>query len=140
VTLYRLPLSGSPRVVRPFAAPLTAYGPGHRGVDLASTSGQTVLAAAAGTVTFAGTVAGRGGVVIAHRDGVRTEYEPVSASVSVGAKVVGAEPIGVVRGVHAGCAPPGSCLHWGARRCSVYFDPLTLLEPLGVVRLLPLAG
>src|SRR4051794_34920547 len=82
VRTYEAPVAGPLRVVRSFVAPITTYGPGHRGVDLGSREGQTVLAAATGTVTFAGSVAGRGVVVIAHPDGIRTEYEPVTASVS----------------------------------------------------------
>ncbi|MEO6502329.1 MAG: M23 family peptidase, partial [Jatrophihabitantaceae bacterium] len=44
--------------------------------------------------------------------------------------------IGVVRGAHRSCAP-APCLHWGARRGEAYLDPMSLLRPLGVVRLLP---
>jgi murein DD-endopeptidase MepM/ murein hydrolase activator NlpD len=88
-------------------------------------------------VTFAGTIAGRGLVVIAHRDGVRTEYEPVTASVHTGATVAGGDAIGTVHGAHGTCAA-GRCLHWGARRGDAYLDPLLLLRPLGVVRLVPL--
>ncbi|WP_367726635.1 hypothetical protein [Microbacterium sp. LMI1-1-1.1] len=45
------------RLERPFIAPAHAYGPGHRGVDLGGAA--TVRAPAAGTVAFAGPVAGR---------------------------------------------------------------------------------
>jgi murein DD-endopeptidase MepM/ murein hydrolase activator NlpD len=90
-------------------------------------------------VTFAGPVAGRGVVVIAHPDGVRTEYEPVQPQVEVGAAVQGGEPIGRLAGRHPGCAPR-RCLHWGARRGDTYLDPMSLLRPLGPVRLLPWPG
>jgi murein DD-endopeptidase MepM/ murein hydrolase activator NlpD len=123
------------RVVRQFAPPANRYGPGNRGVDLAASAAGIVLAAGAGRVTFAGQVAGRGVVVVEHADGVRTEYEPVSASVRVGATVSAAQPIGRLAGTHGGCTQP--CLHWGARYGGEYLDPMTLLEPLGVVRLLP---
>ena len=132
---YLPPLPGALRVVRPFDPPRTPYGPGHRGVDLAGPQGATVRAPAAGTVRFAGAVGGRGVVVIAHPDGIRTEYEPVRPLVSAGATVAAGAPIAVLRGRHAGC--PGSCLHWGARRGEAYLDPLTLLAPLGPVVLLP---
>ena len=68
------------RVVRAFEQPAGPYGPGHRGVDLAAAAGDAVRAAADGTVTFAGSVAGRGVVVVRHADGVRTEYEPLTVS------------------------------------------------------------
>lgn len=123
-------------VLRRFDPPASLYGPGHRGVDLAAPDGTPVRAAGAGTVAFAGRVAGRGVVVIAHRDGVRTEYEPLTVGVATGASVTAGVRIGVVHGRHAGC-PPGGCLHWGARRRQQYLDPLSLLWPLGPVRLLP---
>ena len=51
---------------------------------------------------FAGSVAGRGVVVIAHPDGISTEYEPVRASVRAGAAVRGGQPVGVVAGAAPG--------------------------------------
>lgn len=133
---YSWPLAPPDRVVRGFDPPTTPFGPGHLGVDLAARQGQAVLAAAAGLVTFAGPVAGRGVVVIAHADGVRTEYEPVKPSVAAGDAVARGAEIATVSGEHPGC-PVSSCLHWGARRGEDYIDPLSLLEPLGPVRLLP---
>src|SRR5690349_17646532 len=65
---YRAPVPGA--VVRPFAPPPTPYAAGHRGVDLAAGPSAVVGAAAAGTVRFAGAVAGRGVVVLAHADGI----------------------------------------------------------------------
>ncbi|GAB2488326.1 hypothetical protein GCM10027265_45450 [Jatrophihabitans fulvus] len=130
-----VPPVAPPTVVRPFDPPAGPYGPGHRGVDLATRRGAVVVAAAAGTVTFAGAVAGRGVVVVAHADGIRTEYEPVRPSVRAGTPVARGQPVGVVTGSHRGC--PAGCVHWGARRGEVYLDPLELLRPLGPVRLLP---
>jgi murein DD-endopeptidase MepM/ murein hydrolase activator NlpD len=131
---YRAPLPL--QVVRPFEAPATPYGPGHRGVDLAATPGVGVRAAGAGVVSFAGRVAGRGVVVLLHPDGVRTEYEPVRPAVRAGEAVTAGQLIARVSGQHGSCAP-GRCLHWGARRGTEYFDPLLLLRRLGPVRLLP---
>lgn len=125
------------RVVRPFAPPETPYGPGHLGVDLRVSPGETVRSAGAGVVRFAGPVAGRGVVVVLHPDGVRTEYEPVRPLVRVGAAVTRNQPIAEIRGRHLGCE--GTCLHWGARRGDTYLDPLSLLRPLGPVVLLPWA-
>jgi murein DD-endopeptidase MepM/ murein hydrolase activator NlpD len=131
---YRTPVPGA--VVRGFEAPPTPYAAGHRGVDLATTPGEAVRTAAPGTVSFAGMVAGRGVVVVLHADGIRTEYEPVSPAVAAGDTVAAGTVLGSVAGTHGDCAP-GGCLHWGARRGEVYFDPLTLLNQLGPVRLLP---
>jgi murein DD-endopeptidase MepM/ murein hydrolase activator NlpD len=133
---YRPPVDGPVRVLRGFSPPSTPYGPGHLGVDLAFADGDPVLAAAAGLVRFAGQVADRGVLVIEHPDGISTEYEPLTPTVAAGASVVAGQPVGRLTGQHPGC-PAASCLHWGARRNGQYVDPLSLLRPLGVVRLLP---
>ncbi|MDQ1645344.1 MAG: hypothetical protein QOJ50_1528 [Cryptosporangiaceae bacterium] len=133
----RWPLDGRPAVVRRFSPPPTPYGRGHRGADLGSQPGATVRAAASGTVTFAGTVGGKGVVVVAHAGGLRTTYEPVTATATVGTQVLAGAPIGILDPGHPGC-PVAACLHWGLRRGDLYLDPLTLLG-LGQVRLLPLA-
>jgi murein DD-endopeptidase MepM/ murein hydrolase activator NlpD len=83
-------------------------------------------------------VAGRGVVVIAHPDGITTEYEPLAVTVQPGTRVAAGQPIGVLRGAHRGCS--GACLHWGAKRGAAYLDPLGLLDPLGPVVLLPWTG
>lgn len=124
------------RVLLGFQPPSSPYGPGHRGVDLALTQGGLVTAAGDGVVSFAGPIAGRGVVVIVHADGISTEYEPVVPTVRAGATVGRGRAIGRLSGMHAPCAP-ASCLHWGARRGSVYVDPLSLLRGFGPVRLLP---
>jgi murein DD-endopeptidase MepM/ murein hydrolase activator NlpD len=142
------PLAGSPTVVRGFHAPASRYGPGHRGVDLTAQAGEPVLAAGAGTVMFAGTVAGRGVVSVNHPGGRRTTYEPVSATVAVGQQVSRGERIGTVTPGHPGC-PVIVCLHWGVLRGAdqdkddpagplrEYLDPLRLI--IGTrVRLLPI--
>lgn len=131
------PLVGTPSVVRPFDPPDTPYGPGHRGVDLAGAPGATVLAAGAGVVAFAGRVAGRGVVSVQHAGGLRTTYEPVTASVAAGAPVELGSPLGSLDTGHPGCPVP-ACLHWGLRREQTYLNPLLLLRPHRV-RLKPLA-
>lgn len=136
---WQPPVAGPVRVLRPFQAPVTEYGPGHRGVDLAIRPGQHALAAGPGRVSFSGRVAGRGVVVIAHSAELRTSYEPVDPAVRAGARVqVGAILGTVQRSAHCGAA---GCLHWGLRRGRTYLDPMSLLdghEEHGSVRLLPL--
>ena len=133
---WTAPLGGALHVTRGFAPPATAYGAGHRGVDLAGTPGMPVLAAGAGTVLFAGMVAGRPVVSIAHANGLRTTYEPVDPSVAAGRAVASGSPIGSLLTGHAGC-PEAACLHWGLLRGNAYLDPLLLLHPPRI-RLLPL--
>jgi murein DD-endopeptidase MepM/ murein hydrolase activator NlpD len=133
---FRWPLDGTPPVVRPFVPPPTPYGRGHRGVDLGSSPGAVVRAAGPGVVTFAGPVAGRGVVVVRHRGGLRTTYEPVVVRVTTGTTVEAGDRVGILAAGHAGC-PAAACLHWGLLRGRVYLDPLALLG-LGPVRLWPL--
>jgi len=117
-----------------FDPPAENWFPGHRGVDLSGQKGETVVAAAAGTVTFAGPLAGRGVVVVDHGE-LRTTYEPVTPLVGVGDRVGIGQPIASLDVGHAGCRL-GVCLHWGLRRGEEYLDPLSILDGHHV-RLLP---
>ena len=134
---WRWPLAGPHEVVRGFDPPSSRYGAGHRGVDLPASPGTPVRASAAGRVTYAGQLAGRGVLVVTH-GGLRTTYEPVTATVPLGAVVAPGEVVGQVQAGHAGC-PVAACLHWGLRRGEEYLDPVRLVER-GPVRLLPLEG
>lgn len=132
---FAWPLAPPHPVIRPFQPPSTPYGPGHRGVDLGTQQDAPVLAAGAGVVAFAGTVAGRGVVSIDHAGGIRTTYEPVAAVVTPGQRVDLGTVIGKLTAGHC----PQACLHWGARRGEEYLDPLGLLST-GQVRLKPWDG
>ena len=121
------------QVVTGFDPPDVTWGSGHRGVDLEGGPGETVVAAADGTVTYAGVLAGRGVVVVDHGV-VRTTYEPVAATVTVGEVVGRGQEIGRLLAGHASC-PSTTCLHWGLREGDTYLDPLLLLG--APIRLLP---
>lgn len=129
------PLRPEPAVVHDFDPPDSPYGAGHRGVDLLGRTGQRVHAALAGTVTYAGLLAGRGVVVVGH-GATRTTYEPVTASVVVGQPLARGEPIGALELSGSHCFPR-ACLHWGWLAGTTYLDPLRLVGT-GPVRLLPL--
>lgn len=131
------PLDPPPQVVHGFEAPPGPYAAGHRGADLAATPGQAVRAPAGGLVAFAGWVAGREVLSIDHSGGLRTTYEPVQATATVGAQVRPGEVVGVVTSSPGHCLP-GSCLHWGLRRDQDYLDPLRMVATGRSIRLLPL--
>ncbi|GAB3157440.1 hypothetical protein GCM10027059_00440 [Myceligenerans halotolerans] len=116
-------------VARGFDAPDSAWGAGHRGVDLAAAAGAEIRSPGPGTVTFAGTIAGRGVLVVTHPDGLRSSLEPVTAAVPVGTAVAAGEPVGTAGPPSAGHCAPESCVHWGVRRGERYVDPLSLLRP-----------
>ncbi len=127
-------------MLRRFRAPPSPWAAGHRGLDLAARTGDGVLAVAPGTVTHRGTVAGRGTVTVLHADGLRSTYEPLDPSVSVGEVVTAGQRLGVVQpgaGASATHCGPRVCLHLGARRGDAYLDPWPLLVR-GRLALLPL--
>jgi murein DD-endopeptidase MepM/ murein hydrolase activator NlpD len=140
------PVGNRPVVLRGWEPPATAYGRGHRGVDLSAAPGTPVRAVAAGRVFFAGRVAGKG-VVSVELAGtgdppLRTTYEPVRASVKKGEEVAAGAVLGTVEPTGSHCTTP--CVHWGLRRAETYLDPLSLLPPWllsrGPSRLLPVIG
>ena len=124
-------------IAAPFDPPQSAWGAGHRGIDVWLEEGEPVVSPGDGVVTFAGEVAGRGIVVVLHASGLRSTLEPVTASVSVGDPVVGGDHVGVLEARGSHCAPR-TCLHWGVRRGDDYVDPLDVLSGYGPIRLLPL--
>jgi murein DD-endopeptidase MepM/ murein hydrolase activator NlpD len=116
------PLREAPVVQRKFAPPALAWSSGHRGVDLVAKPGEAILAAASGTVVFAGSIAGKPVISIDHGS-VRTTYEPVVSRLSVGQPVALGQVIGLL-GTGGHCR---GCLHWGLREGKSYLDPLLLL-------------
>lgn len=128
--------SAPPSILRPFDPPEHRWDPGHRGVDLAGSPGEPVVAAGSGVVLFAGRVVDQNVLVLGHGQ-LRTSYEPVDAAVAVGAHVGAGQFVGILRAGH--CAAAG-CLHWGLLsghgHATVYYDPLLLLG-CGEVRLEP---
>lgn len=136
------PVSPRPAVTRGFDAPSPNWNRGHRGVDLAAAPDQPVYAAGPGTVVFAGVLAGRPVVSLAHPGGLRTSYEPVQAAVRPGQSVGAGQLLGTLLEGHPGCAAT-ACLHWGAMWGAAaradYVDPLGLLAETPI-RLKPLSG
>ncbi len=134
------PLRPPPAVTREFDAPSPDWKPGHRGVDLPGTPGQPVYAAGSATVVFAGLLAGRPVVSLAHPGGLHTSYEPVRAAVRAGQSVTARTVIGELVAGHPGCQS-AACLHWGAMwgpaSAAHYVDPLGLLKSTPI-RLKPL--
>ncbi|MFP4148603.1 MAG: peptidoglycan DD-metalloendopeptidase family protein [Nitriliruptoraceae bacterium] len=125
---YQLPTAG--RVLRGFEPPRTAFGPGHRGVDLELAPGGAVRAAAAGRVAFAGPVAGRHWVSVAHPDGHLTAYGPLAqVQVGVGEQVERGAVLAVLADGGHGAAGADRGLHFSARDAhGTYLDPLSLLD------------
>jgi murein DD-endopeptidase MepM/ murein hydrolase activator NlpD len=124
-------------VIRSFDAPDSPYGSGHRGIDIAGPVDSSVRSPAAGTVAFAGSIAGDVFVTIDHGGGLRSTYSWLaSSSVEEGDAVFAGDAI-----ARSGAGHPGSTIahvHFGAKRDGIYVDPLSLLAPASVVHLIHL--
>jgi murein DD-endopeptidase MepM/ murein hydrolase activator NlpD len=130
------PVTGA--VLRGFEAPSSPYSAGHRGIDISASFGTPVVAAAAGTVTFAGSVAGERFVTIDHGGGVSSTYSWVSSIlVSKGDTVVQGQVVAASGQGHPGSTVPH--LHFGVRVDGSYVDPLGYLSVPSFVDLIHLA-
>lgn len=127
--------TGSRIVERGWEAPADDYAPGHRGIDVAASIGTPAVAVASGTVSFAGSVAGRGVVSIDHGGGLVSTLDSVDPSVSTGDEVDQGSTVGTVSVGH--CPASAPCLHLGARVDGRYVDPLPYLPAAEWPVLLP---
>jgi murein DD-endopeptidase MepM/ murein hydrolase activator NlpD len=108
-------------ITRHFEPPPTPYTAGHRGIDIGAPIGTRVVAAAAGTVSFAGQVGGSLFVSIDHPGGLRTTYSFLSlVLVKKGQAVTQGQPIAKSGPGAAGEQPN---LHFGLRSGTDYLDP-----------------
>jgi murein DD-endopeptidase MepM/ murein hydrolase activator NlpD len=131
VPALRLPVRGT--VVRGFEAPAGPYGPGHRGVDLSAPVGTPVAAPAAGTVTFAGRVAGSAWVSLLVAPGVVATVGPLrDPAVAAGERVAALALVGRLAAGH------GGAVHLSLRVDGGYVDPLPWLVDRPRPRLAPL--
>ncbi len=84
--------------------------------------GTVILSPQAGTVSFAGKVAGKDVVSVRHRGGVTSTFEPAVTELSVGDTISRRQPVGIVEGSSDHCED--RCLHWGLKRGTAdYLDP-----------------
>jgi len=126
------PVSPPHPIVRPFLAPSTPYGAGHRGVDIGASSA-TIRAPADGVVHFAGVVVDRPVLSISHAGGLISSFEPATSVLHKGDVVKRGDVIGSVETGH--CAV--RCVHFGVRLEGEYVSPLLLLGGVPRAVLLP---
>lgn len=128
------PLLGARVVVEPFLAPAHAYGPGHRGIDIAPSTDASVYAPADGVVAFRGVVVDRAVLTIDHGDGLVSSFEPILSAASAGTVVGKGELLGTIDvGGHAAAGT----LHVGVRSDGVYVNPMLLFGGVPRAILLP---
>jgi murein DD-endopeptidase MepM/ murein hydrolase activator NlpD len=101
--------------------------PGHAGLDIAAAMYDPLYAAAAGTVSFAGSSGGYGNlVVIDHSDGWQSWYGHLSLLyVTAGQEVSQGEPIGAAGSTGFSSGPH---LHFELRHEGIPMDPLVYLQ------------
>jgi murein DD-endopeptidase MepM/ murein hydrolase activator NlpD len=125
-------------VIRGFDPPDSPFGSGHRGIDIAAAPGTPVVAAADGSVAFAGPVGGRLFVTLDHGGGLESTYSFLSSlAVRRGDVVAQGQMLARSGSGHAGSLVPH--LHFGVRLLDVYVDPLGYLAPMEVWRFIRLA-
>jgi len=120
-------------VLDPFREPACEWCAGNRGITYGTRAGVDVRAAAGGTVTFSGVVAGTRYVVVEHdAGGLRATYGGLTSTrLSVGDAVAAGDVVGDAAGE----------LHFGLRRGETYVDPGPLLGRLVErARLVPTDG
>jgi murein DD-endopeptidase MepM/ murein hydrolase activator NlpD len=105
-------------VLDPFRLPFGPYGPGNRGIEYDTAFGQGVIAAAGGTVVFAGAVAGTLHLTIDHGGGLLSSYSFLE-------RIVVARGDIVARGDRVGVA--GETFHFGVRVFGEYVDPALMM-------------
>lgn len=131
-----LPVVAPAHLIRGFRAPLTEYGTGHRGIDLATSDGAVLLAPASGRVVFAGLVNYKPEFTVTAENGLKYTLEPACSTAAVGTQVTIGQVIGwVCAGYYLSHCSPELCLHFSARNADGYLSPLFLLGQVGASRL-----
>ncbi|GAA4171191.1 peptidoglycan DD-metalloendopeptidase family protein [Gryllotalpicola koreensis] len=132
---WRWPTSPPGAIIEPFVAPPGPYAAGHRGLDVAASPGQSVLAPTSAVVQFSGVVVDRPVVTLRVDEHVLVSFEPVATELAVGTPVAAAQQFGVAaRGGHC----DERCIHVGVRVDGEYVSPLAYFAGIPPAVLLPL--
>jgi hypothetical protein len=90
------PLESTPTLAHDYRAPLTQFGPGHRGIDYRAKGKTNLVAPANGVIAWANMVALQPTVSIQHANGYRTAYQPACTDLTVGTPVTQGQVFAVV--------------------------------------------
>jgi murein DD-endopeptidase MepM/ murein hydrolase activator NlpD len=132
---------GAPILLRPFDPPVTQFASGHRGIDFLAPTGTPVYAIGQGVVAFAGLIAGKPVISISHgihprisASEIRTTYEPVKSSLTIGEKVGAGQLIGKTSPGTQSSHCADICLHVGLKYgVSNYMNPEMLWRRTSVL-------
>ncbi len=132
--VWAWPVDGGRVITAPYRAPASAYGAGHRGIDLPAPRGTALRAPADGVVAFRGTVVDRALVTIEHEGGYVSTFEPLASELAPGDVVRAADVVGTV---DAGGHAFADTIHLGVRLDGAYINPLLLFGEVPRSVLLP---
>ena len=114
-----------------FSAPVSLYGPGHRGLDFVPEAEQSVLAPTSGLVTFSGPVVDRNIVTITTSSGYLISFEQICSSLLPGDTVRRGQELGKFCSINedyeSHCE---SCIHFSVRSNRGYLNPELFLGSL----------
>lgn len=118
--------------VRPYVAPDTPYGRGHRGIDLVATAGTVLRMPFDGQVSFVGRVVDRTVVTVTDGSEWSLSMEAVESNLSIGDRISRGSVLG-----HVTVGPHCTCLHVGVRWRGMYVNPLLVFDSIPRAILLP---
>jgi hypothetical protein len=118
-------------VLHQFLAPVSLYGPGHRGLDFVLEAEQRVLAPTSGLVTFSGPVVDRNIITIISSGGYLLSFEQICSSWRPGDFVERGLTLGkfcsINKAFESHCE---SCIHFSVRGNRGYLNPELFLGSL----------
>jgi hypothetical protein len=114
-----------------FLAPVSLYGPGHRGLDFVLEAEQSVLAPTSGLVTFSGPVVDRNIITITNNSGYLLSFEQICSSLLPGDFVQRGQELGSFCSISKDFETHGeSCVHFSVRSNRGYLNPELFLGSL----------
>ena len=119
------------QVEHQFLAPVSLYGPGHRGLDFVLGNDQKILAPASGLITFSGPVVDRNIVTISTASGYLLSFEQICTSLLPGDFVKRGAKLGQFCSISEAYKPHcESCVHFSVRGNRGYLNPELFLGSL----------
>ena len=119
------------QVERQFLAPMSLYGPGHRGLDFTLEDNQKILAPTSGRITFSGPVVDRNIVTITTDTGYLLSFEQICSSLLPGDFIQRGAKLGQFCLIGEAYEPHcRSCVHFSVRSRRGYLNPELFLGSL----------
>jgi murein DD-endopeptidase MepM/ murein hydrolase activator NlpD len=112
------------QVQRDFLAPVSLYGPGHRGLDFVVKREQKVTAPMDGLITFSGAVVNRNVVTLRTTGGYLISFEQVCSARVAGEAVEQGQVLGQFCSISDGYEQHcDNCVHFSVRGGNGYLNP-----------------